>query len=159
MVNAREDVLDEALNRVHQALKAGTSSVVVLLPHSLAVTPFAKQLTQCVGPSTPVRATTLAFWAEEQPLKGRVVPQLERLSLVVEALKARKWFELQDRWALARETLSLVDELTIGGLHSLPILKTLLIIWQKPTPHDNQNPCNLKRALCTTYGGCSIKIR
>ena len=115
MVNAREDVLDEALNRVHQALKAGTPSVMVLLPHSLAVTPFAKQLTQLMGPRAPVRATTLAFWAEEQPLQGRVVPQLERLSLVVEALKARKWFELQDRWALARETLSLVDELTHWG--------------------------------------------
>ena len=120
MLNAREVVLDEALNRVNQALRAGTASVTVLLPHSLAVTPFAKQLTQFVGPRAPVRATTLAFWAEEQPLQGRVVPQLERLSLVVEALKARKWFELQDRWALARETLNLVDELTHWGF-SLPV--------------------------------------
>jgi ATP-dependent helicase/nuclease subunit B len=120
MLNAREDVLDEALSRIRQAVSAGIAPVMVLLPNPLLVTPFAKQLSQLFGVRAPVRATTLAFWAEEQPLQGRVVPQLERLSLVYDALKARKWFELQDRWALARETLSLVDELTHWGF-SLPV--------------------------------------
>ena len=111
-----DDVLTRALQRiVSDALHAPDVSAVVLCPHAALVDVFLKALQTRLPASSIPRVTTLAHWAAEQPPDGRVVPDIERLSLVFGALRERRWFEYQDHWILAREALELVDEMTRWG--------------------------------------------
>ncbi len=115
-----EDVLEVALKRIESdVLQHPETPKVVLVPHAALADWFEKRLSENPPPASSLIVTTLAHWAAEQPLTGRVVPELERLSLVFNALRERRWFEQQDRWVLAREALVLVDELTRWGF-SMP---------------------------------------
>ncbi len=116
IASCEEDVLEVALRRiVRDVLQHPESPVIVLLPHVALVDPFQKRLVESLPPASSLCITTLARWATEQPLHGRVVPEIERLSLIFNALRERGWFEQEDRWVLAREALLLVDELTRWG--------------------------------------------
>lgn len=111
------DVLTQALQRiVGDVLDAPAEPAVVLCPHAALADVFLKALRERLPAASLPRVTTLAHWAAEQPLEGRIVPDIERLSLVFGALRERRWFEHQDHWVLAREALGLVDEMTRWGL-------------------------------------------
>ncbi len=114
-----EDVLEVALRHIILGVQQDPeASVIVLVPHAGLIDSFKNRLTALL-PTPVVRVTTLSHWAGEQPLTGRLVPEIERLSLVFNALRERRWFEQQDRWVLAQEALALVDELTHWGF-SMP---------------------------------------
>ena len=116
IASCEEDVLEVALKRiVGDVLQHPETPAIVLLPHAALVDPFQKRLAESLTPVSSFRITTLARWAAEQPLNGRVVPEIERLSLIFNALREHRWFEQEDRWVLAREALVLVDELTRWG--------------------------------------------
>jgi ATP-dependent helicase/nuclease subunit B len=116
IASCEEDVLEVALRRiVGDVLQQPESPVMVLLPHAALAESFQQRLTESLPFSFPLCITTLARWAAEQPSSGRIVPEIERLSLVFNALREQRWFEQEDRWVLAREALVLVDELTRWG--------------------------------------------
>ncbi len=116
IASREEDVLEVALRRiVGDALQKPESPVMVLLPHAALVDSFQLQLSESLPGSVPLCITTLSRWAAEQIPNGRIIPEIERLSLVFNALRERRWFEQEDRWVLAREALVLVDELTRWG--------------------------------------------
>ncbi|MDE2342987.1 MAG: PD-(D/E)XK nuclease family protein [Betaproteobacteria bacterium] len=111
-----DDVLELALRRiVRDALDEPDAPAIVLCPHAALADAFLKTLRDRLPASSLPRVTTLANWAAEQPLVGRIVPDIERLALVFGALRERRWFEHQDHWLLAREALGLVDEMTRWG--------------------------------------------
>ncbi len=119
IVSGEEDVLEVALKHiVHGVQQDPELSAIVLVPHAALIDSFKNRLIACL-PIPFIRVTTLTHWAAEQPLTGRLVPEIERLSLVFNALRERRWFEQQDRWVLAQEALVLVDELTHWGF-SMP---------------------------------------
>ena len=116
IASCEEDVLEVALKRiVSDVLQHPETPMTVLLPHAALVDPFQKRLAENLPPDSPLCITTLARWAAERPPSGRIVPEIERLSLVFNALRDHHWFEQEDRWVLAREALVLVDELTRWG--------------------------------------------
>jgi ATP-dependent helicase/nuclease subunit B len=111
-----EDVLEVALEQLAADLRQTPGLAVrILLPHAALITPFLARLGRLLPGRALPETTTLALWAAEQPIAGRVIPELERLSLIFDALKSQRWFEQQDRWALSRESLALVDLLTQWG--------------------------------------------
>ncbi|NDU92257.1 MAG: hypothetical protein G3I10_06560, partial [Ferrovum sp.] len=116
IASCEEDILEVGLRRiVSDVLQHPETPVVVLLPHAALVDLFQKRLAESLPSASSLYITTLARWAAEQPPIGRIVPEIERLSLIFNALRERCWFEQEDRWVLAREALVLVDELTRWG--------------------------------------------
>ena len=111
-----DDVLERALRQVVRGvLEAPDVPALVLCPHAVLADQFLKSLQAHLPARSLPRVTTLSGWAAQQPVSGRIVPEIERLSLVFNALREQRWFEHQDHWALAREALQLVDELTRWG--------------------------------------------
>ncbi len=167
IASSEEDVLEVAQKRiVHDALLHPESPVIVLLPHIALADPFQKRLSESFPSSTPLCITTLSRWAAGQPPNGRLIPEVERLSLVFNALREQRWFEQEDRWVLAREALRLVDELTRWGF-TMPLdaetftdqlaqayaaRSSTLLQFEARLVHDlwwvlNQNPMELSSAM------------
>jgi ATP-dependent helicase/nuclease subunit B len=94
------------------------SACTVLLPHLNAAAPLLAALRQQVERPVflPPRLHTLQTLIAELPAPGPVEPDCARLAQVHDALLQTGLFRTQGLWAVARELLELIDELSAEGL-------------------------------------------
>ncbi len=87
---------------------------IVLLPNHHVVQPLAQSLARLAKLPTLLlpRMVTLNDWAQSVPLTHSVTPDTCRATALYQALRARRWFRDADLWGIARELLTLLDELT-----------------------------------------------
>jgi ATP-dependent helicase/nuclease subunit B len=106
------DAVAQHLLRAHPA--PDLRHVTVLLPNYHVAQPLAQRLAALSGAPVllPPRLTTFTDWVNEVSLPQAVVPDSARLAALYQALRRQGWFEQADRWALAGELLTLMDELT-----------------------------------------------
>lgn len=88
--------------------------VVILLPNYHVAQPLVQRLAALSGVSALLlpQLTTFTDWVQNVPLMQAVVSDSARLASLYQALRKQGWFEQADLWALARELLTLMDELT-----------------------------------------------
>ena len=85
----------------------------VLLPNYHVARPLAQAL-GAISKSTLLlpQMVTLSDWAQSIPLTAPIQPDTQRITALYQALRERRWFADADLWSLARELLSLMDDLT-----------------------------------------------
>ncbi len=88
--------------------------ITVVLPNYHVAQPLARALITESGLSAVLLPDmlTLGDWAASVPLDISVDTDNQRIALLYQTLRDQKWFEHADLWSLARELLSLIDELT-----------------------------------------------
>ena len=131
---AGEDFLDRlALTILAQhadAVRAGDLSAVLILVPALPIAAELRAALLRVAP-TPMllpRFDTLPHWVESMPLTGIAerTPDAERLVLLYEALRERRWFDEAALWGVAAEMGVLFDELTTASV-TMPIDESALL--------------------------------
>lgn len=87
---------------------------IVLVPNYHVAQPLAQALSRAANlPALLLpQMITLNGWAQSIPLSGAIAPDTCRAAALYQALRARRWFADADLWGIARELLSLLDELT-----------------------------------------------
>jgi ATP-dependent helicase/nuclease subunit B len=142
----------DALLAHHAAALPDLSALTVLVPNHRAGQDMARLLAQHSGLAAliPPHITPLRSWA---PSAFAAEPQARRLARLHGVLRRESWLGTVDRWALARELLSLADELSgarigaeIGARlraqhHDLLDSETRLVeaVW-RTLNHDDSNP-------------------
>ena len=119
-----EDFLDRLASAILaqqvDALRLGDLSAVLVLVPAL---PIAAELRAALLRATPKplllpRFDTLPHWVESMPLAGisARTADAERLVLLYEALRERRWFDEVALWGVANEMSALFDELTAASV-------------------------------------------
>lgn len=87
---------------------------IVLVPNYHVTQPLAQALSRIANlPALLLpQMITLNGWAQSIPLSDPIAPDTCRAAALYQALRARRWFADADLWGIARELLSLLDELT-----------------------------------------------
>ena len=98
----------------HQNEIPDLRGLVVWLPNYHAAQPLAQSLVHAAKlPALLLpQMVTLNDWAQSVPLSQKITPDLCRVASLYQALRARRWFPDADLWGIARELLTLLDELT-----------------------------------------------
>lgn len=93
---------------------------IVLLPNYHVAQQLVQSLARAAGVPALLlpRMLTLYDWAQTVALDQPVTPDSCRATALYQALRARRWFNDADLWGIARELLSLLDELT---QHRVPL--------------------------------------
>ncbi|MGZ8967430.1 MAG: PD-(D/E)XK nuclease family protein, partial [Gallionella sp.] len=88
--------------------------ITVLIPNYHIAQPLAQALIAEAGVPALLLPTmlTLSDWAASIPLATAVETDTQRVALLYQTLRDNAWFANADLWSLARELLSLMDELT-----------------------------------------------
>jgi ATP-dependent helicase/nuclease subunit B len=114
----QESLFDDAARRIlaeQSASLPDLGQVTVLLPNYHAAQHLLAAIAAHSGHPVliPPRMSTLSDWADEVVLDEAVASDNQRLSLLYQALRARRdWFGETELWGLAHEMLGLLDELT-----------------------------------------------
>ncbi len=88
--------------------------VTVLLPNYHVAQPLAQALSTAANlPALLLpHMVTLNDWAQSLPLAAPIQPDTQRIAVLYQVLRERRWFADADLWGLARELLGLMDDLT-----------------------------------------------
>ena len=88
--------------------------VVVVLPSYHVVQPLVEALSQAANRSAILlpRMVTLRDFSLSVSLDVPIIPDTCRTATLYQALRERRWFADADLWAISKELLSLLDELT-----------------------------------------------
>lgn len=97
---------------------------VVLLPNYHVAQQLAQALSSLARHPVLLlpQMVTLSDWAQSIPLSSPVQPDTQRIAVLYQALRERRWFTDADLWSLSRELLALTDELT---RHSVTLPETV----------------------------------
>lgn len=120
-MNAAQPYFDRAARHILSAQAAALPDlrgIVILLPGFHTAQPLAQALMRVAQVPALLlpQMVTLNNWVDS--VAADSVPESRRLALLYQALQSRRWFGQADLWSLARELLTLFDELT----HSLSTL-------------------------------------
>lgn len=103
----------ERILSLHATSPRDLRAATVLLPNYHCAQPLAEAFAAAAGTTVLLpRMLTLTDWAQEVPLGTSPLPDTRRIASLYRALRDRGWFGDADLWGLARELLSLIDELT-----------------------------------------------
>lgn len=88
--------------------------ITVLIPNYHVAQPLAQALVAAAGVPALLlpNMLTLGDWAASIKLETPIEPDTQRVALLYRTLRDNEWFKDTDLWGLARELLSLIDELT-----------------------------------------------
>ncbi len=89
-------------------------AVTILLPNYAVAQPLAQALSNISGlPALLLpQMLTCSDWAAAIPLDTPIQPDTQRSAVLYQALRKQGWFPDSDLWSLARELLTLIDDLT-----------------------------------------------